>query len=722
MDISSLPLQKSYIDLLTSLGFKSLYPPQEECITQGVLDNKNFVVSTPTASGKTLVAILTSLNYLYNGGKVIYLSPLRALANEKFIEFQKLETLSKSNSEKIKVSISTGDFQSNSEYLKYADLLILTNEKFDSLLRHNVDWLNQIKLFIIDEIHLIGDSYRGSTLEMIIANILNWDQDSQILGLSATVNNIEEISTWLNADYVDSNWRPVPLIEGIYNYGQIEFHNGDITPIQISKSGIPVDLAIDALSNNAQSIIFTETRRRASSVAKSLETLTSKFLKSDDLLSLNKLSKDIFSQGSNTDLDKHLSRMIKHGVAFHHAGLTSHQREIIEQGFRNRHIKIISATPTLAAGVNLPAQRVIISSYLRYDMKQGQMSPISVMEYKQMCGRAGRPQFDSKGETILIASNDNEKDALLDNYINAQPENLHSSLTELDSICNHVLGSITSNRGLSKEQLFKLFDKTLFSFQSDNQILSDNIAHSLDYLLEENLIREGKTQYKPTSFGRQISRLYLNPTTGVHFRNSILNAKRNKNYLMGFLYAIVSSTNFGISFSARKKDSYRIDSFLSEYADDLFDPIDVSDYSSNYQFLRSFRSLDLLNCWISEWDDDKILKNLDIQPGDLHRAKENAKWLIHGISKIAELFQKNFLLPQIYELDIRLNYGIKKELIELIRLKQIGRIRARALYNAGYKNLNIINNVSVTRLSQVPQIGKSIAQNIKTQLKDLDLN
>ena len=722
MDISSLPLQKSYIDLLTSLGFKSLYPPQEECITQGVLDNKNFVVSTPTASGKTLVAILTSLNYLYNGGKVIYLSPLRALANEKFIEFQKLETLSKSNSEKIKVSISTGDFQSNSEYLKYADLLILTNEKFDSLLRHNVDWLNQIKLFIIDEIHLIGDSYRGSTLEMIIANILNWDQDSQILGLSATVNNIEEISTWLNADYVDSNWRPVPLIEGIYNYGQIEFHNGDITPIQISKSGIPVDLAIDALSNNAQSIIFTETRRRASSVAKSLETLTSKFLKSDDLLSLNKLSKDIFSQGSNTDLDKHLSRMIKHGVAFHHAGLTSHQREIIEQGFRNRHIKIISATPTLAAGVNLPAQRVIISSYLRYDMKQGQMSPISVMEYKQMCGRAGRPQFDSKGETILIASNDNEKDALLDNYINAQPENLHSSLTELDSICNHVLGSITSNRGLSKEQLFKLFDKTLFSFQSDNQILSDNIAHSLDYLLEENLIREGKTQYKPTSFGRQISRLYLNPTTGVHFRNSVLNAKRNKNYLMGLLYAIVSSTNFGISFSARKKDSYRIDSFLSEYADDLFDPIDVSDYSSNYQFLRSFRSLDLLNCWISEWDDDKILKNLDIQPGDLHRAIENAKWLIHGISKIAELFQKNFLLPQIYELDIRLNYGIKKELIELTRLQDIGRIRARALYNAGYKNLNIINNVSVTRLSQVPQIGKSIAQNIKTQLKDLDLN
>jgi len=689
---------------------------------QGVLDNKNFVVSTPTASGKTLVAMLTSLNYLYNGGKVIYLSPLRALAHEKFIEFKKLETLSKSNSEKIKVLISTGDFQSNSEYLKYADLLVLTNEKFDSLLRHNVDWLNQIKLFIIDEIHLIGDPYRGATLEMIIANILNWDRDIQILSLSATINNIEEISTWLNADYVDSNWRPIPLIEGIYNYGQIEFNNGDISPIKISKSGIPVDLAIDALRHNAQSIIFTETRRRAASIAKLIEKTASKFLNPDDLSNLNKLSEDLFSIGNNTELDKNLSRMIKNGVAFHHAGLTSYQREIIEKGFRERHIKIISATPTLAAGVNLPAQRVIISNYLRYDIKQGQMIPLSVMEYKQMCGRAGRPQFDSKGESILIASSDNEKDALLDNYINAQPENLRSSLVEFNSICNHVLGSITSNRGLSKDQLFQLFDKTLFSIQSDNQILSDNVDHSLAYLLEEDLIREGKDKYMPTSFGRQISRLYLNPITGVHFRNSILNAKRNKNYLIGLLYTVVSSADFGMSFSTRKKDFYRIDNFLSEYNDDFFEPIIIANYSSNYQFLRSFRSLDLLNCWISEWDDDKILKNLDIQPGDLYRVVENAKWLIHAISKIAELFQKNFLLPQIYELDIRLSYGIKKELIELIRLKQIGRIRARALYNAGYKNLNILNNISVTRLSQVPQIGKSIAQNIKEQLKDLELN
>ena len=350
------------------------------------------------------------------------------------------------------------------------------------------------------------------------------------------------------------------------------------------------------------------------------------------------------------------------------------------------------------------------------------MIPLSVMEYKQMCGRAGRPQFDSKGETILIASSDNEKDALFDNYINGHPENLRSSLVEFSSICNHVLGSITSNRGLSKDQLFRLFDKTLYSIQSDNQILSDNVDRSLAYLLEEDLIREGRDKYVPTSFGRQISRLYINPITGVHFRNSIFNAKRNQNYLIGLLYTVVSSTDFGISFSTRKKDFYRIDNFLSEHNDDFLEPIIIDDYSSNNQFLRSFRSLDLLNCWISEWNDDKILKNLDIQPGDLYRAVENAKWLIHAISKIAELFQKNFLLPQIYELNIRLSYGIKKELIELIRLKQIGRIRARALYNAGYKNLNIINDVTVIRLSQVPQIGKSIAQNIKEQLKDLELN
>ena len=112
-----------------------------------------------------------------------------------------------------------------------------------------------------------------------------------------------------------------------------------------------------------------------------------------------------------------LVKLLKHGVAFHHAGVSNQQRQVIETGFRERKIKIICATPTLAAGVNLPARRVVLSSYLRYDMQYGGMSPISVLDYKQMCGRAGRPQYDDKGETILIANNESEQDSIIDNYI-----------------------------------------------------------------------------------------------------------------------------------------------------------------------------------------------------------------------------------------------------------------------------------------------------------------
>ena len=272
MNISSLNLSEKSIDFLHNQGFKTLYPPQAECIKTGLLENDNLIVSTPTASGKTLVAIISALQHIENEGKIIYLSPLRALASEKYADFKKLESLSKPDGSSIKVSISTGDFESNNEYLKNSDIIILTNEKFDSLQRHGIKWLSKVSLIVIDEIHLIGDFYRGPTLEMIIAKMLISDHSPQILGLSATINNVEEISDWIDAKSVISTWRPVDLSEGVFCFGQIDFKDGN-PPINIDNSGegTAIDIAIDMVKQNGQSIIFTETRKRAASLAKKLK-------------------------------------------------------------------------------------------------------------------------------------------------------------------------------------------------------------------------------------------------------------------------------------------------------------------------------------------------------------------------------------------------------------------------------------------------------------------
>ena len=217
---------------------------------------------------------MSALQHIENSGKIIYLSPLRALASEKYADFKKLESLSKSDGSSIKVSISTGDFESNNEYLKNSDIIILTNEKFDSLQRHGIKWLSQVSLIVIDEIHLIGDSYRGPTFEMIIAKMLISEHSPQILGLSATINNVEEISDWIGAKSVVSTWRPVDLSEGVFCFGQVDFKDGN-SPINIDNSGegTAIDIAIDMVKKNGQSIIFTETRKRASSLAKKIEKM-----------------------------------------------------------------------------------------------------------------------------------------------------------------------------------------------------------------------------------------------------------------------------------------------------------------------------------------------------------------------------------------------------------------------------------------------------------------
>ena len=341
MNISSLDLSEKSINFLHNQGFKTLYPPQAECIKTGLLENNNLIVSTPTASGKTLVAIMSALQHIENSGKIIYLSPLRALASEKYADFKKLESLSKSDGSSIKVSISTGDFESNNEYLKNSDIIILTNEKFDSLQRHGIKWLSQVSLIVIDEIHLIGDSYRGPTLEMIIAKMLISEHSPQILGLSATINNVEEISDWIGAKSVVSTWRPVDLSEGVFCFGQVDFKDGT-SPINIDNSGegTAIDIAIDMVKKNGQSIIFTETRKRASSLAKKIEKMMPLILtkeQSDELFDLSQLLK---KSDTNTDMNDLLVKLLKHGVAFHHAGVSNQQRQIIESGFRDRKIKI----------------------------------------------------------------------------------------------------------------------------------------------------------------------------------------------------------------------------------------------------------------------------------------------------------------------------------------------------------------------------------------------
>ncbi|KXB01547.1 hypothetical protein AKJ44_02400, partial [candidate division MSBL1 archaeon SCGC-AAA261F17] len=206
-------LPEEVTEVLEESGITELYPPQAKAIEKGVLDGKSLTFAIPTAAGKTLVAELCMLkSILEEGGKCLYVVPLRALASEKFEEFKgKYESLG------VEVGVATGDYDvSGSELARY-DILVATSEKVDSLLRHKAKWLADLSTVVVfDEIHLINDPGRGPTLEVLAARLRQLNPDLQVLGLSATISNSSSIADWLSAQHVRSEWRPVPLKEGVY--------------------------------------------------------------------------------------------------------------------------------------------------------------------------------------------------------------------------------------------------------------------------------------------------------------------------------------------------------------------------------------------------------------------------------------------------------------------------------------------------------------------------
>jgi len=705
MKIEKLDLPESAIEFLKSEGLTKLYPPQNDAIKAGLLKGKSVLVSAPTASGKTLIATLAIISFLSkNKGKVIYLSPLRALAAEKFLEFKKLEKISIGN--KIKVGISTGDYENIEKKLEKSNVLILTNEKMDSIIRHGAEWIDEIGLVISDEIHLIGDDSRGPTLEMILTQLKELEKKPQILGLSATITNSNEIANWLGCKLVDNEWRPVPLSEGVYDGGLVTMSDGTTFEVSNTIRGTPIDLGVQCVQEGGQSLIFAETRIRSKSLATKAVEVIEQLLEKKEIYELEKISKKILTNNEQTDLVKTLAFLVKKGVAFHHAGLNQTCRQIIETEFRKGTIKLLSSTPTLAAGVNLPARRVVISNISRYNAKVGANRPISVLEYKQLCGRAGRPQYDKYGESIVVGNGNGEE--ILEHYIKGEPEPIESKITEDKSLRTHILSVIVTHPGIKKEEILNFFLQTLGGLQSRKPTIKFGIDIALRFLSSEFLIIKKGERYAATEFGKKTSMLYIDPLTATHFRDSIENVSKKRKHTFGFLHVITNSEEFFPKFSLRNKDFETVSLMIENHTSELLEPISEYDCS---------RSLLALQSWITESSETTLSDNLGIESGDMHRMVENANWLIYCLREIAKHVERADLLEELENLRRRIVYGIREELLELVKVKGIGRVRARVLFKHKIKTLEDLAKIPVNKLAEIDKIGLTLADNIKSELK-----
>jgi ATP-dependent DNA helicase len=697
------------LEYIRGKGIEEFYPPQEEAIKAGVLQGKSLVVATPTASGKTLIAVMAAYLQAKRGRKVVYLAPLRALASEKYGEFSELRKYG------VTTAISTGDYDSSGEALGRAGIIVLTNERFDSIMRHRVSWLESVGLFVADEVHLAGSDSRGPTLEMILTKVMHAGLDAQLLSLSATISNADKVAEWLRSGLVRLDWRPVPLREGVYDYGRVVFSDGGEEPVPRSTYGAPIDVAMATLKEGGQALVFANTRRRAVSLATRGAELTGRFLSPEEKKAASEASRRILSSGEETSLSRLLAEVVAKGAAFHHAGLEAEHRKIVEDYYRARAIKLLASTPTLAAGINIPARRVVIGDISRYDVESGGNRGISVLEYRQMAGRAGRPQYDDHGETVIVPPASQPAAEVLEFYTRQPPEPIESRLSDEGAMRFHSLATIASAAGLTKGNLDDLFGRTLLSMQLNPGEVGLLTEKALGYLLSERLVESRGGMFYATDFGRRVSMLYIDPVTGVMFRGAMKAMEPGGDWTVGLLRLVAGTPDFEPKFPLRSKDYDQAIAFMEEHASELFERPSTRVFAEYDEVLQDMRSVMALQGWIDEWREEQILSRLGVEPGDMHRAVDNADWLLHALEEVARLLKRPDVARQTELLRRRVVSGVSSELVELTTLQGVGRVRARALYSAGFRTIEDIREASPERLALVEKVGTTVARRIKEQ-------
>ncbi|HEX2065475.1 MAG TPA: DEAD/DEAH box helicase, partial [Candidatus Thermoplasmatota archaeon] len=643
--------------LLEAQGIRELYPPQAQA-WQALAGGRNAVVAIPTASGKSLVAYLAILHrWLRTGRKALYIVPLRALASEKFEELQQFRSLG------LSVGLSTGDLDERDPRLGRFDVIVCTSEKADALLRHKASWIGEVGCVVADELHLLNDPGRGPTLEVTLTRFRAVVPDAQLVGLSATVANAKQVAGWLDADLVQSDWRPVKLSVGTYLGDTLEFLGQK--PRTLPAGGEPVaSLVEETIQAGGQCLVFVATRKSAEAQAQRLAGAVRALLRPEELAALEEAATALEDGGEGSPTAKKLHKLVRAGVAYHTAGLDGAQRRFVEQQFRAGRLKALCATPTLAAGVNTPARRVIVRDLARFEVGEGSR-PLPVMEVRQMMGRAGRPRYDPYGEAVLLVKSMDMKEQVEETYLRGEVEAVTSKLAADAALRTHVLASIAGGYCTTVAQLEAFFGRTFWAQEASAYLVRDRIEDVLAFLQDNDFVEPSGARLRATPFGLRTSDLYLDPFSALRLR-SALEASVEAPSPWALLQAACGCPDL-FPLYLRSGDDWVQERFWRHHEEMLVET-DGRDLEAALSYAKTAF---LLEDWMAETHLDVLEERYGIGPGDVHARRESATWLLHGMRELARALRPDWV-PALTDLGLRLEHGVKEELLPLIRLKGVG--------------------------------------------------
>lgn len=522
-----------------------------------------------------------------------------------------------------------------------------------------------------------------------------------------------------------------------------------------------IKVALETIEMGKQAIIFCPSKASAEKTAEEISLLTN----TSDPYLLELEDKASRAVSAPTKQCKRLAKIIKKGIAFHHAGLANKQKDIIEDEFRAGKVKIICCTPTLAAGLSLPAFRVIIKSLKRFSGKWG-MDWIPVLEYMQMSGRAGRPEFEKFGEAISIAKNEKDREDIYQRYICGVPEDIYSKLAAEPVLRTYLLSLIASGIIRSEKEMKEFFRETFWAHQYQDFTELENIMdRMLNLLLQWEFVTDGNNgnsntaqennvnnkqkkkfsefisansllskvkkipetlnkksseeladrQLRATLIGKRVSQLYLDPLTAKHLIDCLNRTVRcGRLVTFSYLQAISNTLEMRPQLKVKSKEQNMVQEGLLQHYDCLLQDEPAEFDFSFPMFMNSIKTTMFFEAWINEAGEDFLLEKFSTRPGEIRIKLDIADWLIYSSEELAKLLNLRESASDLRKLRLRIKSGVKEELLTMLKLKGIGRKRARRLHNNGIKDLGDLKRIDLATLSQI--VGKAIAADVKKQL------
>ncbi|PKG32151.1 helicase-related protein, partial [Methanoregula sp.] len=557
---------------------------------------------------------------------------------------------------------------------------------------------------VTDGSERIGTDHRGPAVRMAIPKLRYRNPSRQVIGLSATIGNPQLLAGWIGAELVTSVWRPVDLRQGVFCDNRIHFREGGRGVAQVSKNYEDLNLCLDTIAEGGQCLVFVSSRRNAEAFAK---RAAGAIKREEPMLASYA---DTLNSTAETEMAKTLAACVARGAAFHHAGLSRDERKIVEEGFRKGHLKCISSTPTLAAGRNLPARRVIIRDYLRFTAGEG-MQPIPASEYHQMAGRAGRPGLDPYGEAVLIAKDAGQVEQLFDWYIEAPAEEIHSKIAEPAALYTHILSIIASGFAATYPELIAFMNRSFYVHEHrQGRLMQRAVDAALRFLVASEMVAEVSEHLGATDLGSLVSRLYIDPRSAAMIIGGL--RERTEYADIGLLQLICSTPDMPRLF-ARNSDRLQLDRMIEVHAEELWLTV-PDDEAEAEQFFRAIKTTMLLSDWADEMPDAKICERYAVGPGDVYGMVESVNWLLHATAELSRMFVPAFH-ENIRDYETCMKHGIRGELLSLVRLRGIGRVRARRLFNNGMTSPDAVKAAGIETVTRI--LGRGIAEQVFTQLE-----